>query len=152
MNVVESPSTQVRHALETILSGEFGEDELEVRHGKLHDSINGPLAVAGTYPLSEAEGRNVLDQETLIMVQVFLPWPKEIDPQRVREPELIEQWAERFREAVFDATHPVVGASAAVWYFRVLRVDYKTDPIGDISRFEATVLAFGQNFSETNAG
>lgn len=144
-----SPSTTVRAALKAILRAEFSEVELiDVRDDKLHPAIQGP--VAGIYPMSESEGRRVLDQDTLVAVQVYLRWKPEIRPEQQVDPTTIESYAQRFREALYTATHPMAG-SAGVWDFRILRVEYEDDPTGNRSRFTAYVQAIGQNFAETSA-
>jgi hypothetical protein len=144
-----SPSMTVRNLLVEVLRDEFSTAELsDVRHGKLHPSIQGPIAAV--YPVEEGEGRRVIDQDTLVAVQVYLKWSERVDPRATTDPTTIEAYAERFREAVYTATHPYAG-SAGVWDLRVLRVVYEDDPTGQRTRFTAFVQAMGQNFAETTA-
>lgn len=145
-----APVTQLRTRLKAIIEDEFG-NTLPVKMGRLHEAHPGPAA--GIYPLTEVEGRQVLVQDTAAAVQVFLPWapPRgQVRPDFVADPAVLEEYAERLREAVYGGTHPI-NATRGVWDLRLTRVDYQPDPTGQITRFTATVVAIGENFAETDA-
>lgn len=145
-----APITETRAFVQAALEAEFTPDELRVKPGRLHASH--PGGFAGIYPMSESEGRNVLDQDSMVAVQVFLPWEagRNIDARRVVDPTQIESYAERLRERIYTMTHPRLG-TAGLWDARVTRVEYEADPTGQVTRFTAYVIGIGQNFAETTA-
>lgn len=144
-----APITELRQAIIALLEAEFPSELAGVKPGRLHPAH--PGGWAGVYPIQEAASAAVsITQDTMLAIQVFLPWAKQVDPTRVADPTTLESYAERIRERVFTANHPRVG-SAGVWYFRVTRVDYEADPTGQITRFTAYVTAPGQNYAETSA-
>lgn len=143
-----SPATSVRSQVKAILQATF--PAATVRDGKLHPANGVGSFVIGIYPVSEQEGFRVLDQDTTLIVQVYFPWKKEVDPSYVADPTQLETAAEQLREAVYTATRNYAG-TAGVWDFRVTRIDYTDDPTGQRTRFEATIQAIGQNFAETTA-
>jgi hypothetical protein len=145
-----APETTVRAALQALLAAEFADVGMKVYPGKLHAAMGEQTPLAGVYPLSAEPGRRALDQETLVGIQVFARWKRRLAPGQPADPAVIEQYAERLREAIQDDQHPAVG-SRGVWYFRLLRVIYEEDPVGQVTRFTAVVQAFGENFAETTA-
>lgn len=142
-----APVTALRQAVRAMLEAEFA-GEFHFKDGKLHSAH--PGGYIGIYPVQEAEGRRVLDQDSAVRVQVFLPWTAQVRPDFVADPAAIETVAQRMRERFYSATHPYAG-SAGVWDLRLVRVDYEEDPIGQVTRLGATIVSIGQNFAETSA-
>lgn len=124
-----------------ILSDEFAAEAFQVKAGRLHPAVgdNGP--VAGVYPDGEG-GAGQIAARTRVVVQVYGRWTKRVDVKAVVDPSQIEDWAWRFRRAlqgkrVTDGQH--------VWWFDLVDVRYPDDPVGQKTRFEATVEAVGPN-------
>lgn len=149
-------ATQARAAVTAAITTAFAAEIAggwAIAQGKLHPSYPGDRAgvpTFGVYPQAETEGRLVLDQDTTIIVQLFLPWTKRIDPAQVLDPTALEGYAERLREAHYTAQLSQVG-TGSFWEWRVTRIDYLLDPTGQVTRFEATIRAKGQNYAETHA-
>lgn len=139
---VTSPSTQTRAALKTVIESEFSAENFTVLDDRLHESLGDKGVRIGTSPVREypsSNNMNVLNSE--ILVQFYGKWRKEIDPTQQVDPSIIEGYAERFRRAVNGADPK----TEYVWFFNVLEISYPNDPTGNKTRFEARVLATGEN-------
>lgn len=141
-----APATEQRQAVQAILTTAF--PAAEILPGKLHPSKAQDHMTIGVYPGSEAESQRVLDQTTVVYVQLFLPWQKKVDPEYVVDPTPLEAAAQAFREAFLAGTHPRAGTTG-VWDFRLVAIDYGDDPTGQRTRFLATVQGMGLNYAET---
>lgn len=140
----ESPSTALRAVLKAALT-ELLPAEWDIRDGKLHPSLGGDATYgfAGTSPEDETPlGRDHNTLGPLVLVQVFLPWPKVVDNDRTEDPAAIEQLAEDFREEVRQRQDT---ATEEVWFMRVERLWYPDDPVGQKTRFYAHVRGMTQN-------
>lgn len=140
---MSSPSTVARTALQTLLNAEFAADNIVVRSDRLDASLGQEGTVVGVSPVREyADGANRLHLLVEMRVQFYGRWDADGDPGRVIDPAKVEAYADRLRRAV-GAGHPAV--SADLWWFDLIEVTYPADPTGNITRFEATVLAHAQN-------
>jgi hypothetical protein len=139
---VVAPETVARQKLQLILQTAFATEQFKVLMDKLSPSIGSNGVRIGISPIVSAPAPNnekVLNMS--ILVQFYGKWKQEVNPDSVIDPALIESYAERFREAILN-NDPKTNQ---VWYFRVLSVTYVDDPTGNKTRFEANVLAVGEN-------
>lgn len=139
---VTSPETQARQTLITVLQTEFAPEGFNVVSDRLHGSVgwNGTrIGVSPVQSVTMTRDNQVLMPE--LLVQFYGKWNKEINPDQQVDPAKIENFAERFRRALEDSDP----RTTYVWFFRLRRINYPPDPTGNITRFEATVEAFGQN-------
>jgi hypothetical protein len=141
---VTAPETEARQALITAVKDEFTPEKLPVLDDRLHGSLGEQEPVAGCFPdHSTATRDQKLVNEYFITVQVFSRWEKMADRAQTVSPALIEEWAERFRRCIQkEGVDPQTGR---VWYFDLEIIRYRPDPTGNITRFEATVIARGNN-------
>lgn len=145
---VTAPETKLRTRLLSILAVEFTTEAVDWRDDKIHDSLgwdSGP--VGGCYPnqAGESFGQGLV-QDTLVTVQLFNSWKREINPNETVSPATIEEWGERIRRACkADKNGIAGGVDAHMWYYRVLRIEYPDDPSGNKTRLLATVQASSQN-------
>lgn len=138
-----APETLLRNRLKTILETEFAPDGLVVYHDRITAAQATTKHVAGVFPTTTAQRDT--DAHTLAInavVQVYRRWNPEIDPLQKVDPTLIEDWAERFRVAVKNQSHV---NDPGCWYLMVDRIIYPPDPTGNITRFHAEVVAYGNN-------
>lgn len=140
------PETQARQSLIAVLESEFASEAFPVLDDKLHSSMGGNAAttVIGvspvrTVPASGRGGRYVAEME--VLVQFYMPWDKEVDNEQQVSAAPVEAYADRFRRAL-KAADPNTGA---VWYFDLSRVEFPDDPTGNKTRFEAYIVARGNN-------
>jgi len=140
---VIAPETTARKALITALETEFAADQFPVKDDKLHPSLGDSRTMLGVYPeRSTANARDKFVNEYEIVVQFFGKYTLEVDREQTVSPTVIETQAERFRQSIRSGADPRTGA---VWYFDLLRIVYPDDPTGNKTRFEATVVARGNN-------
>lgn len=143
---ITAPETEARAKLSEILQEVFGSESFPIKQGKLHGSYGADSETTiGIFPTTSTPGapptRNLLVQGSEITVQLYGKWEKEVDPLKVVDPTVVEERAERFRRQL--KNHDV--DSSGVWFFNLLRVRYPDDPTGQKTRFEADVMAFGNN-------
>lgn len=140
---VTSGGTEARLALNAIINAEFAAEHITAINDRLHES----LGVDGTRVGTSPNRQRPLPGQELVMtyeihVQFYLKWRSEIDPKTRVDPAPIETYAERFLRAI--QGNPRVG-DARLWFFKVTDINYPLDPTGNKTRFEATVLAYGNN-------
>lgn len=145
-----APETQARQALITLLTSAFAAEGFSVSSDYLHASIGADGTKIGVSPLRSNPGNrdnNVLEMQ--IFVQFYGKYKLMVDPKQKVDPSAIEGYAERFREALRTAD-PKTGS---VWYYQLTSVNYPLDPTDNKTRFEATVVARGNNTAllETSA-
>jgi hypothetical protein len=140
---VASASTAVRNAVIAALNTEFAAEGITFKHDKMHPAMGLSGPVGAVYPDGETErpGR-VIEQVTVVYVQVFRQWTKEVDPAQEVDPTTTEAWANRVKTRLKGAQNLGTGD---VWYFRVTTVAYMDDPTGNRTRFLARVQAHGGN-------
>lgn len=135
--------TEFRNRIKTILETEFAADGLVVYHDRITSALAAEKTVAGVSPLrSEERNTDANTLEIRVLVQVYKRFDPQIDPRQRVDPSIIEGWADRFRVAC--KTQNGINQPGA-WYFRVNRITYPPDPTGNITRFEAECLGFGNN-------
>lgn len=140
---VTAPETVARHALIAMLETTYAADGVEVRDDKLHASLGDKGTLLGVFTnRSTAGAANKLFNEYELVVQFYGSYLLEVKREQTVSPGVIENYAERFRRALQVGVDPRTGA---VWYFELIRVVYPDDPTGNKSRFEAFVLARGNN-------
>lgn len=145
MTEVVAPETEARHALIASLEATFAVDQFPIRDDKLHASLGDQGTVIGVYPeRSTASPANNYVNEYEIIVQFYGKYNLEVEREQSVSPSTIEGQAERFRRSIREGVDP---RTASVWYFSLLRVAYPDDPTGNKTRFEATVLARGNNYA-----
>lgn len=138
-----APETQARKGLIKLLKTEFAVEKIPVKGDKLHGSIGFEGAQIGVYPVRTSPwARDQLVADMEIAVQFFGKYDLKVDPLQVVDPTKIESFAERFRGALQEG---VSGRNAEVWYFNLVRLVYPPDPTGNITRFVATLVAYGNN-------
>lgn len=145
MTEVTAPETALRERLIEVFNEEFETEGVVFGDDKIHDSLGQTGPVGGVYPSTAAEGfEQGLLQDTIVIVQLFNRWDREIDPKQAVSPGVIEEWAERLRRAC-RADELGTPGDEHLWYYRVLRIEYPPDPSGNITRLLATVQASSQN-------
>lgn len=138
-----APETQAREGIITLLEAEYAVEKFPVRGDKLHGSLGSQGTVIGVYPVhTRPWARDQLVAGIEIAVQFFGRYDLKVDPEQRVDPTQIESYAERFRGALQEG---VSGRNAEVWYFNLLGIDYPVDPTGNITRFVAKLLAYGNN-------
>jgi hypothetical protein len=140
---VTAPETQAREALITALRAEFAVDGFPVRDDKLHSSLGDDRTVLGVYPeRSTASSNDKLVNQYELVVQFYGKYNLEVNREETVSPAVIESFAERFRQSIRTGVDLKTGS---VWYFDLLRIGYPPDPTGNVSRFEAVLVARGNN-------
>lgn len=140
-----SPMTTARAKLVDILSTEFAADNFQVLGDRLHKSlgIDGKTRI-GVSPLDENPvSNNRLITPYRVFVQFYGAWKDVIDPTQIVDPTPLEDYAERFKQALI-GNDPDTNST---WFFRLDRLTYPEDPTGNMTRFEADVSCFGENTS-----
>lgn len=142
---VIAPETVAREALITALTNEFRPEQFAVKDDKLHGSVGDSGTTIGVYPLkSQVSSKDAQMAEYTLVVQFYGAYKLETNPRQLVSPKAIEEYAERFRKKIKAGIDPRTGA---VWYFELIVIDYPDDPTGNKTRFEAHVLARGNNTS-----
>jgi hypothetical protein len=140
---VEAPETQARNALIAVLRTTFEADQFVVKDDKLHASVGDQGTVIGCYPerTTASPNSNYVNEMELI-VQFYGKYDLEVERFQVVSPSKIEAYAERFRQSIREGVDPRTGL---VWYFNLQRIVFPDDPTGNKTRFEATLIARGNN-------
>jgi hypothetical protein len=138
-----SPYRQIADALETIINAEYAPEGYKAIHDRLHPSVGREGTRIGISLDEErtAPGRGV-QMNTAVLVQFYRRWDPDVDPTKKVDPRVIADFAERFRVAV--RTHDFASSGSA-WYFNLDAITYPNDPVGNKTRFEARLTAFGNN-------
>lgn len=132
-------------ALKTIIDTEFTPEGFSARHDRLHESLGWNETAIGISPIAQFPvPRGAAAMETQVRIQFYSKYFRDIDPEQAVDPNIIARFADRFMRAVERADVTIPG-TPEVWFFRVTRIDYPLDPTGNNSRFEATVVATGNN-------
>ena len=138
-----APTTQARQHIQDILNAEFKTERISVRVGFTDNSLAQYGLVAAVYPISEEpQPDDRLALLTTIGVDFLTIWEPDPDVDRIVDPATIEDYAYRFRTAL--GAYQQTGTST-IWWFQLEELTYETDPTGNISRFNAVVVAYGQN-------
>lgn len=137
-----APETEARATLKSILQATFTVDGFTVQDDHLHESLGIEGTRIGTSPVRTVpSSRDNSVAEMFILVQFYGKWNPRIDPNQSVDPATIEGFADRFRKALRTGDPNTDG----VWYFALQSITYPEDPTGNKTRFEATVIARGNN-------
>lgn len=127
-----------------MLGDEFAAEGFPVKDDKLHRSLGAKGTVLGVYAnRATASPRNRMVNEMEVVVQFYGKYDLKVDPEQTVSPSKIEGFADRFRNAL--RTRQPDPNTSAVWYFTLERIEYPDDPTGNKTRFEATLVARGNN-------
>lgn len=138
-----SPYAQVAEALEAIINAEFAPENYKAIHDNLHPAVGMDGTRIGIAPEDESpRGGNLIQQDTALTVKFYRRWDPDIDPTKKIDPRPITEFAERFRQALRRNQGP---GNDQVWYFNLVRIRYPNDPVGNKTRFEADIVAYGSN-------
>lgn len=140
---VTAPYSQIADALKAIIDAEFAAESYTAIHDNLHPAVGSEGTRIGIAPEEETPRvGNMLQQDTAITVKFYRRWDPDVDPLKKVDPRPITVFAERFRRAIQAAQTP---GNNRVWYFNLVRVRYPNDPVGNKTRFEADLVAYGNN-------
>lgn len=143
MAEITAPETTARNALIAHLEEVFSSEKFPVLSDKLHGSVGYTGTQIGVYPLRATPWRSdvyVLDVE--LVVQFYGEYNLEVDPTQTVDPTTVEECAERFRRSMRENLDP---GTDEVWYFQLKDLKYTPDPTGNISRFDAVLVARCRN-------
>lgn len=138
--------TEMRAAIQATVEAEFAAEALDVRSDKLHESLGADGAVAGVYPEGEMPHSSGVIQVMRVVVQVYMRWDPQIDPQQRVDPALIEEWSWRLQRRMLDESKT---STDKVSYYNVAEITYPDDPTGNKTRFDMALEGFGPNASLT---
>lgn len=139
---IVAPETEARERIKQLLTTEYAAEGFQVLDDRLDESLGSTGTRIGVSPITSRpmpSNENVL--ATAILVQFYGKYKLAIDPKTKVDPAIIETYAERFRRAIRTGDPKTPG----VWFFKVLEVNFVNDPTGNKSRFEAQILAYGNN-------
>ena len=138
-----SPYAEAAAALETIINAEFAPEGRTAAHDNLHPAVGDQGLRIGIAPEDEtAMPGNMVVNTIGITVKFYNRWDAEVDQYKRVDPRPITEYADRFRQAV--RRHNGV-STGKLWYFNLTRIRYPNDPTGNKTRFEADIVAFGNN-------
>lgn len=138
-----SPYAEAADALKAIIDAEFAPEGWVALHDSLHPGVGQNGVRIGIAPEEEAaRAGNMIQNDIAITVKFYRRWSDDVDIEKKLDPREIAGFAERFRQAVRDYSGPGTGN---VWYFNLMRIRYPNDPVGNKSRFEADLVAYGTN-------
>ena len=144
-----SAYADVADALKTIIDAEYAAEGWTAIHDNLHPAQGQSGVRIGIAP-EEESGRagNVIQNDISLTVKFYRRWDSDVDIHKKIDPREITGYAERFKKAVRLYNGP---NTARLWYFNLVRIRYPSDPVGNKSRFEADLVAYGNNaaFVET---
>lgn len=140
---VTSPSTEARLALKGLVAIEFAPEAFAIKDGYIHQSVGMNGVRIGISPVSEAPySRDNYVLVLSMLVQFYGRWRDEpISPENSVDPVTIETYAERFRRSL-KGNDPL---QTNAWYFLLEALNYPLDPVGQKTRFEATVRCYANN-------
>jgi hypothetical protein len=138
-----SPYQQAADALKTIIDTEFLPEGWTALHDNLHPAVGQDGTRIGIAPEDETPRAGQMYQSDIsITVKFYRRWDPDVDYDKKIDPRPITELAHRFRAAC--RANPPAG-TGDVWYFNVIRVRYPNDPVGNKTRFEADIVAYGNN-------
>jgi hypothetical protein len=138
-----SPYAEAADAIKTIIDACYATEGWTALHDNLHPAIGQNGVRIGIAPDEEApRAGNMIQNDISITVKMYRRWDADVDIDKKVDPREITGYAERFREALREYNGPNTGN---VWYFNLIRIRYPNDPVGNKSRFEADLVAYGNN-------
>lgn len=137
------PYAIAANAVEQIINSEFADEQPEVLHDELHESLGQDGIYVGIAPVRAVPvPNNRVAQHTLLHVQFFDLWEKRVDPHMIVDPRRITDFAYRLQDAIRRAS---VTANGNMWYFQWEGTEFPRDPVGNKTRFDMTIRAWGNN-------
>lgn len=137
------PFHTIFNSLKTIIEAEFTDRSVTVVPDKLHPALGTERLEVGLSPVREvAMSGNEITLVSTVLLQWYDLWDKEVDPGQMVSPFPITELADRLRRAINAAGNT---GTSDVWYYKVTDISYDDDPTGNKTRFEATILAYGDN-------
>ena len=133
-----SPATAIRNELKDLIATVYSDEGWTAADDKFGRSKGMGMAedeaAIAVYTDSETQrpGR-ILELIVLVTVQFHLGYKAEPDETIVRDPGVIEAYADRLR-AAFDE-----GGGADHWFSHLISITYPDDPTGNKTRFEARI-------------
>lgn len=138
-----SPYAEVADALKAIIDAEWATEGYTAIHDNLHPAVGMEGTRIGIAPEEEAARAGMMIQNDIaVTVKFYRRWDPDIDPLKKVDPRPITEHGERFRQALRRATS---AGTDQVWFFNLLRIRYPNDPVGNKTRFEADIVAYGNN-------
>lgn len=138
-----NPYADIADALKEIIDAEFAPEGYTAIHDNLHPAVGREGTRIGIAPEEETPRvGNMVQQDTSITVKFYRRWDADVDETKKIDPRTITSFAERFRQALYNARYQGAGT---VWYFNLVRLRYPNDPTGNKTRFEADLVAYGSN-------
>lgn len=145
---VTSTATAARQGIIIALNAEFADLGLLFGDDKLDESIGWDGVYGAVYPeVEEFQQNHANVWDATLVIQFFGKWDKKIDPKQAVSPVYIEDKAERMKRALRAPSH---GTTKYLWYYNLIRIEYPDDPTGNKTRFEAVIVATGQNSAIIN--
>jgi hypothetical protein len=132
-------------ALKAVIDGEFSTEGYTAVHDRLHESLGWKRTEIGISPESQAPmSGNASVMDTIVLIQFYDRWDKEVDPEQQVNPFRITGYADRLARAI-ETQQAGFAGSTEVWYFEPLSIAYPNDPTGNKTRFHMIVRAKGDN-------
>lgn len=130
-------------AMKAMIDAEFAAEQIVAEHDELHESlgVDGPVCGIAPDRLMPVPG-NRAAMHTVLHVQFFDIWDKEIDPEMVVDPRVITSYHNRLLTKI-RAT--AVTANNDHWFFQWEGTEFPRDPVGNKSRFVASFRAWSDN-------
>jgi hypothetical protein len=137
------PYAPVANALVAAITAEFTPEQITADHDQLHEALGVDGPVCGVAPLREVPVANTrVAQHTLIQIQFFDVWEKEIDPTQQVDPRIITGHHARMMRVVREVVVPIGDSH---WFLQWEGTEYPRDPTGNNSRFVMVVRAWSTN-------
>ena len=133
-------------AVKQMIDTEFAAEQITCIHDELHealgsDDVGGSIAGVSLIRQTPAPG-NRTAMHTLIQVQFFDGWDKEIDPTQEVDPRIIDGYHARLLHRIQSTN---VTASGDHWFFQWEGTEFPRDPTGNKTRFVMTIRAWSNN-------
>lgn len=137
------PYAEIAAGIKLIIDGEFAAEGYTAMHDRLHESVGYEGTRIGISPEDQIPQRgNELVLDTRVLVQFYGKFDLEVDNNQKVDPRTVTGYAARFRHALYSSA---AQGTNGLWYFKLDSITYPRDPTGNKSRFEALVLAKGDN-------
>lgn len=142
-----APETVIAEQAKAIFDSEFTTEGFVAAHDKLLRAagMDGEAHAAVSVNNARADNRVASQLNVEVLIQLYLGFDPNPDPNRVVDPRVIQGYGDRLR-AAFDP-QATSGTTSDMWYFTVRDIDYPDDPTGNKSRLEATLIGYADNLS-----
>jgi hypothetical protein len=140
-------------AIKEMIDQEFAVEQITCIYDELHEALGsddtgGSIAGVSLIRQVPAPGNRVA-MHTLIQVQFFDGWDKEIDPTQEVDPRIIDGYHARLLNRIQSTT---VTASGDHWFFQWEGTEYPRDPTGNKTRFVMQIRAWSNNSALIETG